>query len=363
MRNKSLELSNVYSVTNSKGFVPASEYFDNTVQSNNLSTYKIVEEGMFAYNPSRINVGSIAIQDAEKKVIVSPLYVIFATVKELNPYYLLRYLKSEIGISKIRSKTSGSVRASLRFKDLVGITIPLPSLMEQQAIAFELDALQEVIDGYKAQIADLDALAQSIFLDSFGDPITNPKGWKIEKFGNLGAIARGVSKHRPRNAPELLGGIMPLIQTGDIANAGLFINSYASTYSELGVSQSKIWSKGTLCITIAANIGKTAIMTFDACFPDSVVGFTSDSSKCNVIFVLFCFKTIQKSLEDNAGGTAQKNINLAILNSLKLPLPPIELQTQFASQVEAIEKQKELLGQQLADAEMLMAERMQYYFS
>jgi type I restriction enzyme, S subunit len=113
----------------------------------------------------------------------------------------------------------------------------------------------------------------------FGKPEENPKGFDVFELGEIGTLDRGRSKNRPRNAPELYGDKYPFIQTGDIANAGSYIKTYQQTYSELGLKQSKMWKTGTLCITIAANIAKTAILTFDACFPNSVVGFVPDKEK------------------------------------------------------------------------------------
>ena len=126
---------------------------------------------------------------------------------------------------------------------------------------------------------------------------------------DLGEFGRGVSKHRPRNDIKLLGGKYPLIQTGDVANAGLYITSYSSTYSELGLKQSKMWDKGTLCITIAANIAKTAILEFDACFPDSVVGFIANE-RTNNIFVHYWFSFFQAILESQAPESAQEEYQL-----------------------------------------------------
>lgn len=156
----------------------------------------------------------------------------------------------------------------------------------------------------------------------------------------MGTLARGKSKHRPRNAPELLGGQYPLIQTGDIANAGLYLRKYNQTYSELGLKQSKMWRMGTLCITIAANIAKTSIMTFDACFPDSIVGF-NNNEKSNIQYIQFWLMFLQAVLEAEAPQSAQKNINLEILNGLSLPYPPIEEQNKFAQIVEKVEEQKQ----------------------
>ena len=196
----------------------------------------------------------------------------------------------------------------------------------------------------------------------FGDPIENPKGWEIVPLNSVGTIARGVSKHRPRNAPELLGNYMPLIQTGDVANSGMYIVKCQYGYSKLGVNQSKVWSSGTLCITIAANIGKCSIMTFDACFPDSIVGFTPKPNSIFVEFVYFYFNTIQKRLEENAMGVAQKNINLKILNEMSIPLPPLPLQQSFASKIESIEKQKSLIQQSIVEVQTMFDYTMDKYF-
>jgi type I restriction enzyme S subunit len=155
---------------------------------------------------------------------------------------------------------------------------------------------------------------------------------------------------------------MPLIQTGDIANSGMYISSCSFGYSELGVAQSKIWHKGTLCITIAANIGKCAIMTFDACFPDSVVGFIADSSVAKVEYVYFYFLWIQQALEGDAMGVAQKNINLGVLNSMNIPVPPIELQDSFIEYVKKVNAANAIINQEITNLEELLESKMDEYF-
>ncbi|WP_415340616.1 restriction endonuclease subunit S [Clostridium perfringens] len=173
----------------------------------------------------------------------------------------------------------------------------------------------------------------------FGNPVSNPKGWEKVALIDLGELARGKSKHRPRNAPELMNGPYPLIQTGDVANAGIYIKEYTQTYSELGLQQSKMWKAGTLCITIAANIAKTTILTFDACFPDSIVAFIPNE-KTNTMFIQFWMSFLQKILEDSAPESAQKNINLKILGEQRVIVPPIEFQNQFADFVKQVDKLK-----------------------
>ena len=275
--------------------------------------------------------------------------------------YFFFFLK--IALKRIEEQTSFVTVKHLSAKVLCNISTPVPPMEVQERIVAELDKINELIEQNRELLRHLDALAQSLFYDTFGDPVTNPKGWDVYFLDKLGELGRGVSKHRPRNAPELLGGTMPLIQTGDIANAGIYITKYVSTYSELGVAQSKVWPKNTLCITIAANIGKTAITTFPACFPDSIVGFSVDKDVCNSLFIYYFFNAIQKDLEDNANGVAQKNINLAILSALKVPLPPLALQNQFAAQVEAIEAQKAIVEKSIAELQTLLDSRMDYWFN
>jgi type I restriction enzyme, S subunit len=208
--------------------------------------------------------------------------------------------------------------------------IPFPPLEEQKRIAAILDKADAIRRSRKKAIALTEELLRSTFLNMFGDPVTNPKGWETDLLGNAGFLNRGKSKHRPRNDPSLLNGKYPLIQTGDIANCKGIIETYVQTYSEKGLAQSKMWDTGTLCITIAANIAKTGILGFDACFPDSVVGFQPNEKTTNE-YIQGWLQFLQPILEDRAPQSAQKNINLEILRKLDLPVPPIELQQQFSA--------------------------------
>lgn len=241
------------------------------------------------------------------------------------------------------------------------IEIDLPPLATQQRIAAILDQADAIKQNNRDIVQKYDALTQSLFLDMFGDPIHNLKKWAVVKFSEVGNLDRGKSKHRPRNAPELLNGPYPLIQTGDVANSGGYIKKYKSTYSELGLQQSKMWPKGTLCITIAANIANTGILTFDACFPDSVVGFVPND-KTNNIYVQNWMSFLQEMIEEKAPMAAQKNINLAILRDLEFMNPPIELQNQFAERVAVIEEQKQQAQLELAKSEELFASLLQRAF-
>ena len=358
-RNKGNEDIPVYSVTNSQGF--CTEYFGKEVASQDKTTYKIVPQGYFAYNPSRINVGSVDWQRYEKRVIVSPLYNVFSVSEGIDRQYLYYFLRSDLGRQMIKAKASGSVRDNLKLDMLKEMTIPDISVEQQKFCSSVLDQLHKLIQMRQQELQKLDEFIKARFVELFGDPVSNSYGLPEATLPDLGEFGRGVSKHRPRNDIKLLGGKYPLIQTGDVANAGLYITSYSSTYSELGLKQSKMWDKGTLCITIAANIAKTAILEFDACFPDSVVGFIANE-RTNNIFVHYWFSFFQAILESQAPESAQKNINLKILSELKVIVPEKRKQDQFASFVKLTDKSKVAVQKALDEAQLLFDSLMQEYF-
>ncbi|MES2431743.1 MAG: restriction endonuclease subunit S [Bacteroidota bacterium] len=280
--------------------------------------------------------------------------------EKLLKKYLYYFLPKEL--KRIEDVTPFVTVKHLSVNDINEIKIVLPSLIEQRYIVNILDTVQNLISKKKNSLETLDRLLKDAFLNMFGDPVSNSKKWPTLKLSTLGKIERGVSKSRPRNAIELLNGPYPLIQTGDVANAGTYIKKYTSTYSELGLKQSKIWPSGTLCITIAANIGKTAILGFDSCFPDSIVGILPNR-KTNSEFMHFWFSFWQKVLEQNAPMAAQKNINLEVLRDLNVISPDINLQKSFKELVVKVEKIREKLSITLAYVETLLKSLLQNAFS
>lgn len=184
-----------------------------------------------------------------------------------------------------------------------------------------------------------------------------PKSWDVGKLDDLGGYGRGKSKHRPRNDPILYeNGTYPFIQTGEISRANKYVFSHKKEYNDVGLKQSKLWKKGTLCITIAANIAKTAILDYDACFPDSVIGFNAKNEK-TVLFVMYYIKLIQQFLDIKASATAQKNINLGTFTNVEFPKIDEELQGQIVDAIElqfsVIDKLEETINNSLQKAEQL----------
>ena len=161
-----------------------------------------------------------------------------------------------------------------------------------------------------------------------------PDGWMWSTMPQLGELNRGKSKHRPRDDAALYGGPYPFIQTGDVRRSDGSITAHSQTYSEFGLKQSRFWPIGTLCITIAANIAETGILKLEACFPDSVVGFVSDQGYPTTEYVEFFIRTARAGLDRFASATAQKNINLEVLESVAVPTPPLGEQQRLVAEVD-----------------------------
>ena len=183
-----------------------------------------------------------------------------------------------------------------------------------------------------------------------------PVGWCWAFLPDLGEVNRGKSKHRPRNAEHLYGGPYPFVQTGDVSNSEGYITQHTQTYSEDGLAQSRLWPLGTVCITIAANIASSAVLTYEACFPDSVVGVLTDSNICEPEYIEFFIRTAKENLERYAPATAQKNINLGILSELIVPVPPVEESEEIVARLKKAMESISLINETYLSADSTLNE-------
>lgn len=170
--------------------------------------------------------------------------------------------------------------------------------------------------------------------------------WQTYKLREVGTLQRGRSRHRPRYAFHLFNGPYPFIQTGEVREARKYISTFENTYSEAGLAQSKLWPKSTLCITIAANIAELGILGFDACFPDSVLGFIPDTSKSDLDFVYYTLTHFQKQLKHIGEGSVQDNINLGTFEDIEFPFPRLSEQKAIASVLSSLDDKIDLLHRQ-----------------
>ncbi len=266
-------------------------------------------------------------------------------------YYYTRYQKF---FKSFQNQMNGII-GGVSVKKFSNITIPLAPLLEQKAIVAKIEQLFSELDNGIANLktaqAKLKIYRQAVLKKAFEG------NYPMKKFGEIANIQRGKSKHRPRDDEKLFGGNYPFIQTGEVRAAnGKIIKNYSKTYSEFRLSQSKLWKAGTLCLKIAANITETALLGFNACFPDSVVGIESDEN-LDMKFVNYYIQKIKQEIDRDASATAQKNINVAYLEKLEIPYPLIKEQTKIVEKIESrlsvCDKIEETIETSLAKSEAL----------
>lgn len=188
--------------------------------------------------------------------------------------------------------------------------------------------------------------------------------WNTKKLSELGLFARGKSKHRPRDDERLYeGGGYPLIQTGDVKAANLYITNHEQEYGEFGLAQSKLWDAGTLCITIAANIAETAILGYPMCFPDSVVGFSAFPAESSEKFMHYIFTYIRNSIQNSVIGSIQDNINIDYLSQLDFKVPSRGYQDKIVGVLGTIDEKIDTNGRICTELEAVAQMLYNYWFT
>ena len=363
VRNKDNEDIPVYSVTNSQGF--CREYFGKEVASKDKTTYKIVPYGYFAYNPSRINVGSVDWQRCEAQVIVSPLYNVFSVSDELDRQFLYYFLKSNIGRQMIRAKAAGSVRDNLKLDMLKEMTIPDSSLDDQRHCVATLDNLQYLIELRKKQLNELDNLVKARFVEMFGIYPANQMGWETGKIRDTVADVRYGSSR-----PAVDGGKYPYLRMNNITYGGeLDISDvkridvpeneldkctvrrgdvlFNRTNSKELVGKTCVYDRDEMMVLAGFVI---RVRVNDRVLPEFLSAFlNTDFSK----------KTLSEMCKAAIG---QANINAQEMQNIGLYLPPLELQRQFVQFKKQIDKSKVVVQKALNEAQTLFDSLMQEYF-
>lgn len=362
VRNKDQNDYPVYSVTNSQGF--CRDYFGKEVASKDKSSYKIVPYGCFAYNPSRINVGSIDWQHCEQYVIVSPIYNVFEVNTTIaRQDYLSYYFKSRIVHDYINTFAKGTVRLNVPLSTLGSFPIPVPPIAEQERIVAELDLLQGIIEKKKEQLKAYDQLAQSIFYTMFGDPIDNPKGWEVKKMEDCFIIGSGGTPSKA--VPDYWeGGDIPWIGSNMCQNCiiektdGKFI-----TEDGLNHSSAKMVESGTVLVAlVGATIGKVALLKTNTAINQNIAFIKLKKPKSFIPEFVYYHLMGQYDEFMNIGDGKFKMANQAFIKALSICLPPLSLQQEFAEKVEAIERQKALVQQSIVETQTMFDYAMDKYF-
>ena len=367
VRNKSKANIPVYSVTNEQGFCTG--YFSKEVASKDRTTYKIVPQGYFAYNPSRINVGSVDWQDCEERVIVSPLYVVFGVDKKLDQQYLLHYLKSDIARTYINALATGSVRDNLKFSVLQELPINLRPIDEQRKLASVLDYVDSVIGLRNEELSTLDTLVKSRFVELFGDMFLNSKAWKKQELDSLADVVSGITKGRKTKEPHLIE--VPYMAVSNVKDGYIdwtTVKTIQATQQE--IEQYRLLPDDVL-MTEGGDpdkLGRGAILKepLQNCIHQNHI-FRVRLNESLILPAFFEeYLKHQKAKRYFLGCAKQTtgiaSINMRQLKALPVLLPPLELQEQFVAFVEQTDKSKLAVQKSLEELEILKKSLMQQYF-
>ena len=362
VRNKDNEDIQVYSVTNTYGF--CTEYFDKDVASKDQTNYKIVPKGYFAYNPSRINVGSIDCQSVEDRVIVSPLYVVFKADERVDNNYLLHYLKSDIGKTYINELASGSVRVNLKFSILQEISFPMIPIEEQKEKMAVIAKIDESIACCDSIIEKLDLAVKSRFIEMFGDPVENEKKLEVVPLSELAEIKIGPFGSLLHKEDYVEGG-HPLVNPTHIVDGKVVIDEQL-TVSETKYEELKAYwlKKDDVVMGRRGEMGRCAVVTENGllCGTGSLYIRSYGEVSADYIQKTISHPSFKMRIEDMAVGQTMQNLNVPIVSGFQIPKPTKEQQAKYYKIVDQIDKSKLAVQEMKNKMEILKASVMQEYF-
>lgn len=280
---------------------------------------------------------------------------IISPKRELNAKFLLYYLQwykiPNLGYSR-------------HYKLLKEIDIPLPPLSTQLAIVSELDKINELIRLKKEQLKDFDNIAQSLFYEMFGDPVENEKGWEVKKLGEVCCIGTGSTPNR-KNKEFYENGTYPWVKSTEVCNLPIYSVEEYITEEALKNSNCTLYPKNTILMAMygqGKTRGQIGLLKIEACTNQAVAAIIPTKEVLDEIFLCQHLMLMYEHIRNMARGGNQANLNLSIVKSIQIFLPPLPLQRLFAQRIEQIEREKSEVQKSIQDLETLLASRMQYWF-
>lgn len=334
-KNKDEKVKRVLSVTNSKGFVSQDEYFEGAVHSANISNYKIIRKNQFAYNPSRVNVGSIDILKNYEEGALSPMYVVFEVdTTKLLPEYFNYYFQTNRFYENVKNNTQGSVRNSLNFKALVDFDYLLPPIEEQEKIVGILKTIDSIIEKYESLLEEKNQFIKSQF---------------VEMFEN-------------KNYEKICGKELFSFSSGKFLEANKRLEKGIPVYGGNGIAwytDEPLIDYNTIVIgRVGAYCGNVKLIKEPVWITDNAIFIKQFKRNVyNIDFLYYMMELIDFSRFAQFSG--QPKITQKPLEEFEYVIPPIELQNQFSEFVKLIDKQKIKLEKLIANYKTLKKGLMQ----
>jgi type I restriction enzyme, S subunit len=367
IRNKEVGDIPVRSVTNEEGFCSQRNIFSKNIYSKDLSNYKVVKKGEFAYNPSRINVGSIDYL-REEIALVSPLYVIFKCSNKIYPKYLKYFLKGKKGEAYIRSKARGAVRDTLSFKSLGEIALPLPDINIQKEIVKILDSINKILQKRKEQLLLLDDYLKSVFMEMFGDPVSNYKNWEFHKLGKFTSYIGSGSTPLGGSSNYQKSGIIFIRSQNVLMNKFDFSDvAYIPMQIHENMKRTFVKKNDILFNITGASIGRVAVFNGvddSANVNQHVCIIRLNNKNLNPLFLshFIAQPTFQTIVISRNSGATRQAFNFQQIKNFNIYLPPIELQNKFAAIVNQTKDIKQKMQESLNEMNNYFNSSMQRYF-
>ena len=326
-RNKEKIQYPMFSVTNERGFVPQSEQFEGRdMVGDDIKAYKIIQSQEFAYNPARINVGSIAMYSDKAPCMISSLYVCFKTTQKVDDEWLMQLLKTARLNYCYNVNGEGGVRVYLFYPNFARIRVSLPSLTEQKKIACFLNLLDERISTQNKIIEDLKKLKFAIIDYAIGSLDTN-----FMKFGSVYETAGEGGTPTTSNTSFYDNGKIPFIKIGDLKQKYLIGNKDFIT--ELGLQKSSAWLVPTHSILFSngATIGEITITTYPVCTKQGILGIVPKAN-IDVEFLYYFMSSsyFKKAVSRIITEGTMKTAYLKDIDNILCPIPTKEKQLEIA---------------------------------
>ena len=300
------------------------------------------------------SIGKVAIiKHLPEKATINPQFVVFKDIK-CNHDFLYYAVRGNGFKEQVSLIINGVAIPTISQSNMAKLTIPVPPIAEQEKIVAELDCLSGIIEKKKQQLKELDNLAQSIFYEMFGDPVENDKGWKTSPLHKVSTLING----RAYKQNELLdSGKYRVLRVGNFFTNG---NYY---YSDLELEDDKYCDNGDLLFAWSASFGAFIWNEDKVIYHYHIWKVLYDNDLLDIQYYRYLLNTMTAFFMKDVHGIGMVHLTKAGMEQYVLPLPPLALQQDFASKIESIEKQKELIAKSIKETETLFNSRMDYYFN